>query len=96
MKKSLFSLLAAATAALSLAGCGQGPTGGGAGDSAARQEIRIVGSSTVYPFSQAVAEHFAQANPTFRAGSRRANSSNARPTASARSSKCRSASTASR
>ncbi|HEY5712833.1 MAG TPA: substrate-binding domain-containing protein [Allosphingosinicella sp.] len=66
MKKSLFSLLAAATAALSLAGCGQGPTGGGAGDSAARQEIRIVGSSTVYPFSQAVAEHFAQANPTFR------------------------------
>jgi len=51
---------------LSLAACGQGPTGGGAGDSAARQEIRIVGSSTVYPFSQAVAEHFAQANPTFR------------------------------
>jgi phosphate transport system substrate-binding protein len=66
MKRSLLSLFAAATAALSLAACGQGPTGGGAGDSAARQEIRIVGSSTVYPFTQAVAEHFAQANSTFR------------------------------
>ena len=28
-----------------------------------RRNIRIVGSSTVYPFSRAVAEHFARANP---------------------------------
>ena len=59
MKKSLFSLFAAA---LALAGCGQSATGGGE----SRQEIRIVGSSTVYPFTQAVAERFAQANAAFR------------------------------
>jgi phosphate transport system substrate-binding protein len=29
-----------------------------------RRNIRIVGSSTVYPFAKAVAEHFARANPT--------------------------------
>ncbi len=29
-----------------------------------RRNIRIVGSSTVYPFSKAVAEHFSRANPT--------------------------------
>ncbi len=51
-------------AALALAGCGQQATGGGDGSS--RQEIRIVGSSTVYPFTVAVAERFAQANPSFR------------------------------
>jgi phosphate transport system substrate-binding protein len=61
MIKPMLSLIAAA---LTLAACGQSATGGG--DSAARQEIRIVGSSTVYPFTQAVAEHFAQANPNFR------------------------------
>jgi phosphate transport system substrate-binding protein len=59
MNKSLFSLFAAA---LALAGCGQSATGGGE----SRQEIRIVGSSTVYPFTQAVAERFAQANTAFR------------------------------
>ena len=63
MKKSLIAL---AAAALTLAGCGQGPTGeGGSGDAAARQQIRIVGSSTVYPFAVAVAERFAQANSSF-------------------------------
>ena len=46
--------------ALGLAGCGPGATGGG-GEAGARQEIRIVGSSTVYPFTVAVAERFAQA-----------------------------------
>lgn len=66
MMKRLLSMLAAASAAFALAGCGQSATGGGAGDSAARQEIRIVGSSTVYPFTQAVAERFAQSNPSFR------------------------------
>ncbi|MGQ0589324.1 MAG: substrate-binding domain-containing protein [Sphingosinicella sp.] len=60
VKKTLISMMAAA---LALAGCGQGATGGGDGGS--RGQIRIVGSSTVYPFSVAVAERFAQANPSF-------------------------------
>jgi phosphate transport system substrate-binding protein len=62
VKKILMPLLAA----LALAGCGQSATGGGSGGDGARQEIRIVGSSTVYPFTQAVAERFAQANSQFR------------------------------
>ncbi|MBX3562352.1 MAG: substrate-binding domain-containing protein [Sphingomonas sp.] len=61
MKKTLFSLLAAA---IVLAGCGQGATGGGGG-AASRSQIRVVGSSTVYPFTVAVAERFHQANPAF-------------------------------
>ncbi|HET9429077.1 MAG TPA: substrate-binding domain-containing protein [Allosphingosinicella sp.] len=63
LKKSLLIL---AAAAIGLAGCGEGPTGSG-GQTASRQEIRIVGSSTVYPFSQAVAERFQQANAGMRA-----------------------------
>jgi len=59
LKKSLFTIVAAAAA---LAGCGQGATGGGSGEAASRQQIRVVGSSTVYPFSVAVAERFAQGN----------------------------------
>ena len=62
MKKILWPLIAA----LALAGCGQSATGGGGGNGSARQEIRIVGSSTVYPFTQAVAERFAQGNSQFR------------------------------
>ena len=58
MNKAIFLM---ATAALALAGCGS--DGAGAGD--ARSQIRIVGSSTVYPFTTAVAERFAQANPRF-------------------------------
>ncbi|MBB6191843.1 phosphate transport system substrate-binding protein [Sphingobium wenxiniae] len=56
-----FALFAAtAVAALTLAGCGdQG--GGGAGGT--RDQIRAVGSSTVYPFATAVAELFVQGNP---------------------------------
>jgi phosphate transport system substrate-binding protein len=61
VKKILWPLMAA----LALAGCGQNATGGGGGGGA-RQEIRIVGSSTVYPFTQAVAERFAQASSQFR------------------------------
>lgn len=60
MKKTFITLLAAAAA---LAGCGS-PTGSGAG-AGARNQIRVVGSSTVYPFTVAVAERFAQANPGF-------------------------------
>jgi hypothetical protein len=44
-------------AALALSGC----------DSTARQQIRVVGSSTVYPFTTAVAERFARANPNYKA-----------------------------
>jgi phosphate transport system substrate-binding protein len=51
-----------ALAAFALAGCG-GEGSGGAG--AARQQIRIVGSSTVYPFTRAVAERFGQSNTGF-------------------------------
>ena len=65
LKKSLFTLFAAA---LALAGCGEGPTGGGSGaEGASRNQIRVVGSSTVYPFARAVAERFAQTNSQFAA-----------------------------
>ncbi len=47
-------------AALALAGCGDGGGSGGA-----RDQIRIVGSSTVYPFAKAVAEQFVRNNPNF-------------------------------
>lgn len=53
-RRSFFALLAAAFA---LASCQQAP----------RQQIRIVGSSTVYPFTTAVAERFAQNRPSFHA-----------------------------
>ena len=61
MKKMILS----AAMALALAACGQG--GGDAGAGGARDQIRIVGSSTVYPFAKAVAERFAQTNPQFKA-----------------------------
>jgi phosphate transport system substrate-binding protein len=64
MRKSFITFVAAAFA---LTACGSGPTGGGSGESAARQQIRVVGSSTVYPFARAVAERFHQANPGFAA-----------------------------
>jgi phosphate transport system substrate-binding protein len=46
-------VFAAALAALALAGCGKAP----------QQQIQIVGSSTVYPFTSAVAEQFQRNNP---------------------------------
>ena len=61
MRKLLITI---AAAGLALTGCGPGPTGGGEGS---RSEIRVVGSSTVYPFASAVAERFAQGNANFRA-----------------------------
>lgn len=48
-----------ASAALALAAC-QDPAGG---DGGARDQIRAVGSSTVYPFATAVAEQFIYTNP---------------------------------
>ena len=57
-------IFGASLAALALAGCG---SQGNNGDGASGQQIQIVGSSTVYPFTTAVAERFAQANPSFKA-----------------------------
>jgi phosphate transport system substrate-binding protein len=48
--------IALAIGALALAGCGDGA----GGQSGSRQQMRIVGSSTVYPFTIAVAERFGQ------------------------------------
>ena len=57
--KNLVAALGCASVALGACGDLQG---GGS-----RQQIRVVGSSTVYPFTTAVAERFAQSNPDFRA-----------------------------
>jgi phosphate transport system substrate-binding protein len=57
MNKSIF---AAALAAVAVAGCGQQ---GGGGGGAQGQQIQVVGSSTVYPFTTAVAEQFQRTNP---------------------------------
>lgn len=56
MKKTLIALPLVAL----LAGCGQGSSGGGGGT----DQIRVVGSSTVYPFTKAVAEQFGRAGNT--------------------------------
>ncbi|MGC4251190.1 MAG: substrate-binding domain-containing protein [Sphingobium sp.] len=58
--KHLALFAATAVAALTLSGCGD-HAGGGAGGT--RDQIRAVGSSTVYPFATAVAELFVQNNP---------------------------------
>ena len=55
MKKISFALPLAAA----LAACG----GGGSGGSSTGTQIKVVGSSTVYPFTTAVAEEFQRANP---------------------------------
>ncbi|MGY6550606.1 MAG: substrate-binding domain-containing protein [Erythrobacter sp.] len=55
--KKLFGA-AAALAALSLGACDSG--GGGA-----RNSVRAVGSSTVYPFAKVVAENFSRSNPDY-------------------------------
>ncbi len=56
-----FGIGLVAAAASVLAGCGEG----GSGSASAVRPIKIVGSSTVYPFTTAVAEQFARANPSF-------------------------------
>ena len=58
------SILLAGIAALTLAGC---QNSGGEAGGASRDQIRAVGSSTVYPFTTAVAEQFARKNAGFKA-----------------------------
>ena len=55
------SIIFAAVSAAALAACG-----GSGGDSASRDSIRAVGSSTVFPFAKAVSEAFVRSNPEFR------------------------------
>lgn len=64
MKKIALALPLAAL----IAACGEGgTTAGGGGASGAAAQLKIVGSSTVYPFTTAVAESFMRANPGTRA-----------------------------
>lgn len=62
--KTTLAILAAATASLALSACG---TQGGGGAGGARESIRAVGSSTVFPFAKAVAESMTRSNPQFKA-----------------------------
>ncbi len=55
--RSLTTFGLVAASALALSACGQ------SSDSATRDSIRAVGSSTVYPFAKKVAELFTQSNP---------------------------------
>ena len=60
MKQNLAFAISAFALSLSLSAC-QDQAGSG-GSSGARDQIRAVGSSTVYPFATAVAEQFVQNN----------------------------------
>lgn len=55
------SIIFAAVSAAALAACGSA-----GGDSASRDSIRAVGSSTVFPFAKAVSEAFVRSNPDFK------------------------------
>ena len=57
LAKALVGALAT-LAAIGLSGCD-------AGGGAARNSVRAVGSSTVYPFAKVVSENFARANPDY-------------------------------
>ena len=57
MKKIMIALPLAAA----LAACGS--NGSGTADGGAKQQLKVVGSSTVYPFATAVAEQFQRDNP---------------------------------
>ena len=60
MSASRFTAVSAATlAALSLASCG-------GGQGASRDQVRAVGSSTVYPFAKSVAESLARADASIK------------------------------
>ncbi|MFM5884092.1 MAG: substrate-binding domain-containing protein [Novosphingobium sp.] len=55
MTKKMFSILSVVSATALLAGCGGAQSG-------SRDQIRAVGSSTVYPFAKAVADSLAKSN----------------------------------
>lgn len=57
----ILGLLAIGPALVALSACGDPASTGTGSGTGARDQIRIVGSSTVYPFSKAVGEHLAQA-----------------------------------
>lgn len=63
MKPVTYRFAAAAASYALLAACGGG---GGGGDGGSRDQIRAVGSSTVYPFAKAVAASLAKSNPDFK------------------------------
>ena len=56
-------IIIAAAAAMLVAGCGSQDSGSGSGS----QQIQVVGSSTVYPFTTAVAEQFQRDHAGMRA-----------------------------
>ncbi len=55
MKSRIPFIAAASALAITLAACGSGQSG-------SREQVRAVGSSTVYPFAKVVADRFAQSN----------------------------------
>ena len=59
LNKTFLTATMAASAAVLLAGCGGAQSG-------AREQIRVVGSSTVFPFSKAVADSLAKNNTAFK------------------------------
>jgi phosphate transport system substrate-binding protein len=63
--RTSLAFAAAAALALGIAACGEDDDGGGSGEtpSGLSGEIRIDGSSTVAPLSEAIAERFAEENP---------------------------------
>lgn len=63
IRKSVTVAALMVTAAFGLAACG----GGGSGGSATRDQIRVVGSSTVFPFAKAVSENLTRTNPAIKA-----------------------------
>lgn len=59
MSRSMFKITAALLATAALSACGGQQSG-------TRDQIRAVGSSTVYPFAKAVAESFAKSDPSIK------------------------------
>ncbi|MGB7656464.1 MAG: substrate-binding domain-containing protein [Novosphingobium sp.] len=59
-RKSLFAITTALAASAMLAACGSGSSGG------SRDQVRAVGSSTVYPFAKAVADALSKSNPAIK------------------------------
>ena len=59
-RKSLLALTSALAASAMLAACGGGSSGG------SRDQVRAVGSSTVYPFAKAVADALSKSNPAIK------------------------------